>query len=208
VEIKVTDVGNSAAAIDSYTSKEESAPVIGPGEQPSLPDWKALAASLAKSEYQETNIAGHDSNASPIRDLPQSGGVLIGFECIIGPFKDSQETVRGVKPIFLTEGGQKEGTIWGSKKSASVLRVIAKPGFAVGRVTGQYDGVAIRRMKVRFDRLFGMKLNSADSYETDWIGSYENQTEASADTNGRLAIGLAGMCGLGVDGIRLICLKP
>ena len=115
-------------------------------------------------------------------------------------------TVHGIRPIYLTKNGQKDGQTWGGRGGNSNFRIVAKPGYAVGKVSGQFDGTAIRRLKVRFDRIYGLKLNPKESYETEWIGEYDDAKETNADTNGHLLVGLSGKSGAGLDAVRLVCL--
>lgn len=207
LEIKV------AALTDAPAKPAEPKPAptqpltLSPSDKPGPPDWNALAAAIARSAYSETDIVGHDSRSRLINDLPLPGGVLIGFECIVEAFKKSPGIVHGIRPIYLTGQGEKRGQTWAKQKGESEVRIVAKPGYAVGSLSGRYDGVALRKIKVRFDRIVGMKLDKKDSYESPWVGVHEGKgQESSVDTLGRLAIGLGGHHGGGLDGLRLICL--
>lgn len=87
---------------------------------------------------------------------------------------------------------------------------IAKPGYAVGKITGRIDGTAMRQMKIRFDRIAGTALNPHDTYETTWIGKYDkgSVSEQVIETSGKLPIGITGASGLGLDSLQLVFWAP
>lgn len=203
VEFSVADIPAPNVEVDF----EQAAPLtIAADESATLPDWQELARRISGKAYVKTRIIGQDSNTRIIRDLPESGAVLVGFDCVLAPYKRSNETVHGLRPVFLAKSGIVGGTSWGDRKGNSTFRLIAKPGYAVGKVTGQFDTVALRCLKVRFDRMHGLKLDPRDSYESAWIGLFADAEEVSAETNGRLAVGIVGKHGGGLDGFRLVCL--
>ena len=204
IRITVDDIPPPSIELDF---SEEPALVIRPDEAGAAPDWKELARLVAGEAYAKTPMVGHDGSFQFIKDIPAQGAILTGFECVLTPFRQSLSTVRGVRPVFLTDSGQITGSSWGAPKGNAVFKVIAKPGYAVGKISGQFDGIALRRLKVRFDRICGLKLDPKDSYETDWIGQFERAEEASVETHGRLPIGLSGNYGAGLDGLRLVCLS-
>lgn len=203
LEFVVSDVPQPNVEIDFSKEKPFE---IAPSDKGHTPEWQELATLVLAEAYAKTPILGRDSISKVIKDLPDAGAILIGFECTITPFGSSNETVRGLRPVYLTKDGQRTGSIWGAQNGNSVFRLVANPGYAVGKITTRYDGTAIRRIKIRFDRICGLKLNPKDSYESAWIGEYENLEEVSADTNGRIPIGISGKHGAGLDGISLVCL--
>ncbi len=203
IEFTIADIPAPNVEIDF----EEAQPLtIAPGESAGPPDWTALAARTSSQQYVKTRLLGHEGGGKVLRDLPESGAVLVGFECVLEPFRRSSEIVHGLRPLFLTQRGVAAGTLWGDRTGNSTFRLLAKPGYAVGKVTGQSDGIALRCLKVRFDRMHGFKLNPQDSYESAWIGTFPDAEEASADTHGRLVVGIVGKHGGGLDGLRLVCL--
>ena len=173
----------------------------------SATEWQQLSLAIEKGNVAATKILAQ-KGGSVFEEIPKGGGILVGFDLIITPFDKSENTVRGIAPVFQTRDKQVTGATYGSKKGKATTQLLAKPGYAVGKVTATYDGVAIRTLKVRFDRIDGLKLNVKDSYESPWIGTYDSAStsEGSIDSRGRLPVGLSGQFGLGIDGLRLVFL--
>ncbi len=170
--------------------------------------WPKLRESIEKQELGETKTLGYKTGGF-YREVPEKGAVLIGFDCSMTPFKKSSSTVRGIAPVFLTQEGAMTGTVHGAEKGKVTLHpVVAKPGYAVGKITGKFDGAAMRQIRVRFDKIAGSRLDSKDSYESPWIGTYDKAlvTEQSVDTSGNLPVGVAGGSGIGLDGVRIVFL--
>jgi hypothetical protein len=207
VEVKFTAVTAAAAGI---TPGDKPNPV-SPGDwvqAGGLPDWGQLAERIGGQQFEPTKFAGHKRD-KVTEDLGKQNSILIGFDVAVTPFGKSQETVRGISPVFLAKDGNAKGGTYGEKNGRDVRRIVAKPGYAVGAVSAQFDGMAYRRMKVRFDRIKGFGLDPKDTYETDWIGTYQDTLkDGKADTDGGLPVGIAISYGLGVDGIGLLSLKP
>jgi hypothetical protein len=86
-------------------------------------------------------------------------------------------------------------------------KVVAKPGYAVGAITVQFDQKMVRRMKVRFDKINGLALNSEGSYESEWIGAGRDLKEAKLDTEEKLVVGIKGIADHQVEMIGLVHLK-
>ncbi len=168
--------------------------------------WDSLKGSGEKNELGETKLVGHKTG-EPYRQVPEQGAVLIGFDCSMTPFKKSPVTVRGIAPVFLTQEGPRTGVIQGAEKGKVTLKsVVARPGYAVGKVTGKFDGNAMRQIKVRFDKIAGTHLDPRDNYESPWIGTYDKAlvTEDAIDTSGGIPVGIAGGSGIGLDGLRIV----
>ena len=168
--------------------------------------WDDLRSSIQNNQVSEAKILGHGSGQS-YKEVPQKGAILIGFECSMSPFKKSPQPVRGIAPIFLTEEGLMTGTVHGAEKGKLTLHpVIAKPGYAVAKVTGKFDGNAMRQIKMRFDKISGSHLDPKDTYESPWIGTYDRSlvTEGSSETSDNIPVGIAGGSGWGLDGLKLV----
>ena len=170
-------------------------------------DWQQLSLAVEKGEVAATKILAQ-KGGSVFEEIPKGGGILVGFDLIITPFEQYENTVRGIAPVFQTRDQKTTGAFYGAKKGKTTTHLLAKPGYAVGKVTATYDGIAIRRLKVRFDKIDGLKLNTKESYESPWIGIYDSDLtfEGSIDSRGRLPVGLSGQAGLGVDGLRIVFL--
>jgi hypothetical protein len=169
-------------------------------------DWAGLEALFTKANFTETNYIGHQGGME-YKDMTRKGGYLVGLDLVITRFEKSNDVVRGFTPVFLTKTGRFLGGTHGAHNGVKLVHLIAKPGYGVGQITGQFDGIALRRIKIRFDHLKGLGLDPNDSYESDWIGDYPGLKDATIDTKGALAIGVTGCSGKGVGGMKLIILK-
>ena len=69
--------------------------------------------------------------------------VLVGFNIVLGPHQDSKEMVRGLSPIYRGKKGEMAGGSYGAQKGPNSKRVVAKPGYAIGKVTIGWSGLAI-----------------------------------------------------------------
>ncbi|MDB6137931.1 MAG: serine protease, partial [Verrucomicrobiaceae bacterium] len=172
--------------------------------------WADLKGSIQKNQLGEAKSLGHDSG-QPYREVPARGAILVGFDCSMSPFKKSPQTVRGITPVFLTQDGLMTGTVHGAEKGKLTLHpLVAKPGYAVAKVTGKFDGTAMRQIKVRFEKISGTHLDPKDAYESPWVGTYDKSlvTEDASDTSDNLPIGITGGSGWGLDRLRLVFLSP
>jgi S1-C subfamily serine protease len=152
-----------------------------------------------KSAFNATQVAGLAPNGETqivgggeqvFRDYAPEGGMLIGFEFAVGK-PTSFETVTGVKPIYRTKDGEKEGKAQGIM--AGAVTVKAKEGYAVGAVIVQRNpfanGLAVVFMKV----IEGGKLDPKDNYESEWIGSnVTKRRDVQIGGSGESFIGVVG----------------
>lgn len=169
-------------------------------------DWVELASRITQGSIAMSPVLGIDPITQKIRDIPGSGGILVGLELFLAPHADYKETVAALRPIFLEQSGQKNGSYWGSSQVEGNFQLLANPGYAIGKLSVKFDGVAIRSIKVRFDRLRGLALDNGDSYETEWIGEAGDAKEFSVETNGRLAVGIVGKHYNKIYGLSFVCL--
>ena len=99
--------------------------------------------------------------------MPKGGALLIGLEVTYGRF-GTNPTVTTFRPIFLSADGRKDGATHGIP-GEGLIRVEAKPGYAVGAVTIKaglgVDGMSVTFMEIREDG-----LNPKQSYESQWLG--------------------------------------
>ena len=173
-------------------------------------DWAGIEGVIKGNKVSETKSLGQ-AGGGTYKEVPEQGAVLIGFDCIMTPYDNSPAVVRGIAPIFLTKEGVKTGSIHGAEKGQQTIKpFIAKPGYAVGKVTGRFDGRAMRQIKIRFDKIAGSALDSRDTYETTWIGKYDKShlTEEAVSTAGTIPVGISGTSGWGLDSLQLVFQSP
>lgn len=172
--------------------------------------WAELRALVARGAIKESKLLSHH-NGKPYKDVPEQGAVLVGFDLFMTPFKESESTVRGIRAVFQTERGELRGEIHGKHgEGVEPVAVVAKPGYAVAKVVGEFDRVAIRRLRVHFERVAGTRLDGRDEYKSEWFGAYKDRLtdKGTIDTDGSVPVGISGHSGLGLDGLRLISVNP
>jgi S1-C subfamily serine protease len=147
-----------------------------------------------------TQIMGGGGNAT-FEEAAPNGGLLIGFELGLQKFFNN-DVVRAMRPVFRAGDNESLGTQRGTVLD-KVVRVVAKPGYAVGAIIvkagATVDGMGAIFMKVTPDG----RLNPNDSYQSDWIGGQGGGAPQRLG-NGTPVIGVIGrtdqrdMTGLGL----------
>jgi len=174
--------------------------------QPAIDQAKSLleAARLAvqNNRIAQSKVMGFNLVKFKYVDLPPQGGVLIGFDFGLGKFT-KEDLIYAMRPIFLTSKGmiageeqglfrdvQVGGRLFKSKVERTV-RVLAKPGYAVGGIwmrTGLFfDGMAMRYMKIN-----GRVLNPRDAYDSDWVGNTKGGSPTTLSGGGAPILGVQG----------------
>ncbi len=81
--------------------------------------------------------------------------------------------------------------------------MLAKEGYAVGGIIAK-SGNRIDGFRVVFMRLDGDRLDTTDSYESEWFGGRGGGGETLLGGTGNLVIGLHGQQGADLDGVGLV----
>ena len=81
--------------------------------------------------------------------------------------------------------------------------VLAKDGYAVAGIITKKNNL-LDGFKVIFMRMDGAKLNSKDSYESEWQGSTFGGEEIALGGDGRPVVGIHGRSGLVLDSLGLV----
>lgn len=135
------------------------------------------------------------------KELAPDGGLLVGFE--IGTAQAfGHNMTRAAKPIYRV--GDKES--FGEQRGTQLGNVVtlkAKPGYAVGAVSVMsglgFDGIKLTYMKVA-----NGKLDPADSYDSEYVGSDQKKALTKLGGDGTPVIGVVGktnakdLTGLGI----------
>jgi hypothetical protein len=217
IEHRVGETHHPVSKLVEFTVRDMAAPhtVVDFSKAPPLPldadagdtiDWGDLKSRISTGSMALSPWAGSLASTRTIRDIPGEGGILVGFELFLNPNGTDKETVSALRPVYRKEVGQKDGAYYGNSRVESSFRLVANPGYAIGRLSVRLDGTAVRGLKVRFDRIRGLGLDPKDGYETDWIGQGGEAEPVDIETNGRLPVGLYGRHGSGIEGIGLVCL--
>jgi hypothetical protein len=148
--------------------------------------YKNGPAVLAAGESTEIKGGAFD----PVfKEAGPDGSLLVGLELGLQKFFDN-DVVRAFRPVFRKGGKDTFGEQHGTDTSR-VVKVIAKPGYAIGAITVKagltVDGLSITFMKVRDGR-----LDPSDKYESDWIGGYGGGGPDKLAGDGTPIIGIVG----------------
>jgi hypothetical protein len=138
-----------------------------------------------------SRIQGGGDNRE-FREVGPESSVLVGVEVGVGRFFDNP-VVKSARPIF--RAGEKETPgVWhgptDKENVKEVVKVIAKPGYAVGVITVK-TGLGIDGFSVTFMKVKDGKLDPTDSYESEWIGGMGGGPKQKIG-DGTLVIGLIG----------------
>ena len=171
-------------------------------------NWKKLGEAISTNQLENTDHVGGNPQSNPTtRDLPEEPSVLVGFDFYHGPFGGSKDTVRRIVPLFRTE---KEKVVEGKPRAGArgerKSRLLAKDGYVVSGISTVSEA-GVRKMKVEFQRLDGMKTVSDGKYESEWYGEWDGGREASLSTNGKIPVGVDGWVGLGTGEFWLLVVK-
>lgn len=167
------------------------------------PNWEELTRLFESDSITPAELTAGQGGGSDYRDLPPTPGILIGIELQYSDFRGF-DTVRGIRPIFLTKSGRKEGeTIRGNKKGRP-RNVIARKGYAISQIEVFGDNTAIRRAKITFARIAGTQLDLSDTYDSGWHGDYDDGSFSNCSSDGRFVVGVEGVSGLGIGTIRFL----
>ena len=156
-------------------------------------------------EVDRTAIQGNQRDPE-FSDRAPEGGLLVGFAFGLGKF-GSNDTVTAVRPIFRVGNQESLGKQQGTE-SSRVVKVLAKPGYAVGAITVKsflaIDGVSVTFMKDAQGR-----LDPNDAYESNWIGGMGGIQPVRLSGEGSLVIGLIGRANKkDITGLGLLLLRP
>jgi hypothetical protein len=132
----------------------------------------------------------------PYEDVPKGGALLVGVEVTYGKFGASR-TVKTVRPIFQTPDGRVAGTTRGVP-GEDLVRVVARPGFAVGAVTIK-AGLGVDGMSVTFMEIQGGRLGPDRSYDSEWLGGMGGGEKTKLAGSGAPVVGIFGKVADGPD---------
>ncbi len=177
---------------------------------PSRNIYAKITKAVKGGKTVETDMTGMGD--MPFKDTWRYGGYLVGLDISYGTFAGSKLMIRSVRAIYQTADGQKRGALRGVP-SAVTKRILAKPGYAIGRITVS-AGLNVDGLEVTFMRVEGDALNPDDSYKSEWYGSKGLGKGKDLGGDGSLVIGIFGKTtGLKVQqhqlqGLGLIQMKP
>jgi hypothetical protein len=148
---------------------------------------EGVAQAIRAGRTTRTQRMGSGRDA--YEDVPKTGALLTGFEITYGRSGNSP-TVTTVRPIFLTRDGRLLGMTRGVPGDG-LVRVEAKPGYAVGAVTikagGGVDGMSVTFMEIREEG-----LDPKRAYESPWLGGMGGGEKTKLVGSGAPIVGIFG----------------
>lgn len=180
----------------------------------SLPGLTGLAVAGVEAKLRLTNLVvfhpGHQrkktdlvggTGGGPFEDTAATPGPLIGFKA---SFLGSPSIMKSIQGIYLVNGARVEGKSFGDA-NPPVKEVTAKPGYAVGGIiSGGVEGSARgKAFKVVFMRIAGTGLDTADTYQSAWLGE-KGGGEMKLGGDGAYVVGITGRSASDIDAFGLI----
>ena len=123
------------------------------------------------------------------RDQVPEGGWLVGLR-IVRSF-NWNGAIQSLQPIYQVEDKYELGKLCGSPGGAAQTEVLAKPGFAIGKIEAR-AGLVTNAVRLTICRVTEQGLDVNDSYTTQWLGSEGGGEMAPIGGRGEIIVGLAG----------------
>jgi hypothetical protein len=162
-------------------------PRPGPGVRPGP---GAEANPKAGSRGPRIQGGGRDEE---FEDEAPEGGMLVGLEVGVGRFVNNP-VIKSVRPIYRVGNKESKGE-WhgptGNDVVKETVRVVAKPGYAVGAVTVK-NGLGLDGLVVTFMKIKDGKLDTEDAYESEYIGGTGGGRPVKIGGDGTPVTGLIG----------------
>ena len=122
-------------------------------------------------------------------DLAPDGGWLVGLRLTKGT--NWGGAIRAVQPIYQVGDQYHLGLRHGRKGGASRAQIIARPGYAIGKISIR-AGLAMNAVQVEFQRVVGSKLDPQDNYQSKWIGCAGGSAYEPLSSDGNPIAGVSG----------------
>ncbi|HTU18065.1 MAG TPA: trypsin-like peptidase domain-containing protein [Gemmataceae bacterium] len=147
-----------------------------------------IEEAVREKRLADVDIRGFTLNKNIYRDVPDKGGILIGFQVGLGKFVNN-DIVKSFRPIFQTKSGVKLGN-WQGPIPAVPITIKAKPGYVVSALSVR-TALSIDAITVTFAKLGKDGLDLDDTYNSKTIGGNGGQLSSIGGT-GALFVGITG----------------
>jgi hypothetical protein len=141
------------------------------------------------------------NNRDRFHDLAPADGVLVGAR-VSYIMRFGGPKISSVQPVYRVGeklvDGERHGGLLGEETSA-----VAKPGYAVGAVN-THTGLTVDGFEMVFMRIDGDHLDTADSYNSPWLGDENGGSPRDVSSDGKIPVGLQGRAGKEVNALGLI----
>jgi hypothetical protein len=144
-------------------------------------------------DYRKDAKIGNGRN--PYELMPAKPGIVIGFDVFPGRKDKTTDYIRGIKPVWLLNDGQKvlgktEGWVG---DGSGVAHERAKPGYAVAGLKYHNFFGHIQGLSVVYAKVTETGLDMSDSYDSKWYGHEDPNTAKKAACTGEPVLGIHGM---------------
>lgn len=139
-----------------------------------------------------------------------SGATLVGCSVNVAIYHETPTSpmlriVKSLRPIYRTaQGDQVSGELLGSSGGFQQRTLVARPGYAIGRVIAnggrRLVGFRLVYMRIMEDG----RLDPSDRYESSWVGGHTPYPDMVIAGDGRKITGLRGWAGTDIDGMTLL----
>ena len=195
--VSVISLSGANPARDTVNRPAPSSKEVKPGDNVPKPGTGPAVANA-----KTTKIRGGGGNDPEFYDVEPGGGILVGFEIGLGKFVNNS-VVKAICPLYRDGNREFIGSRHGVDFS-SVVKVVAKPNYAVGAITVK-TGLGVDGLSVTFMKIDGQRLDPQDAYESDWIGGKGGNGPVKLGGDGTQVFGLCGKCNRrDVNGLGLI----
>jgi hypothetical protein len=137
-------------------------------------------------------------------DIAPTGGVLVGAR-VSYIMRSGGPKISSIQPIYRVGeklvDGERQGGLLGEETTE-----VAKPGYAVGAIN-THTGLTVDGFEMVFMKIDGDRLDSDDSYTSEWLGDEKGGSPRNVSSNGKIPVGLQGRAGKEVYGLGLIVEK-
>jgi hypothetical protein len=143
-------------------------------------------------------------NRDRFHDIAPDGGVLVGAS-VSYIMRFGGPKISSIQPIYRVGeklvNGERRGGLLGKETTA-----VAKPGYAVGALNTR-TGLTVDGFEMVFMRIDGDRLNTADSYKSEWLGDTKGGNPRDVSSDGKIPVGLQGRAAREVNALGLIVKK-
>ncbi len=134
-------------------------------------------------------------------DVAPTGGVLVGVR-ISTITKMGGPKVSSVQPIYRVGEKQVDGKRYGTLLGKEA-RAVARAGYAVGGLN-THTGLTVDGFALVFMKVDGDRLDTADSYNSPWLGDERGGSPRNVESGGKVPVGLQGRSAKEVNALGLI----
>src|SRR5262249_31731485 len=117
--------------------------------------FEYLKQAVKENHLLDADCGGFKMQREQYREVPESGGLLTGFQVGLGKFVNNT-TIESFRPIYLTKDGEAMGK-WYGAAPARPTSYKAKPGYVVGSINLNagllIDGFSMDFVKLDKDHL-------------------------------------------------------